>query len=203
MKKMNMISALMAMSLACMAFGFNAAAQDKKEKVKGEGMKEKMRAERVAFITHKVDLTSAEAEKFWPVYNEICRQRDEATAAEREAFRNLRETLKSGDDAAIAKAMKAYTDAADRNQRTLGKDAEKLSKVLPAAKVAKVLVAEEQFRRQQIHKAHNGKKPQAFHKGDKKHGVKAQPQDPAGQKAPKGPKEARHQHKAHKLPKVA
>ena len=170
MKKMKMISALMAMSLACMAFGFSASAQDKK--VKGEGMKEKMKAERIAFITHKVDLTPAEAEKFWPMYNEICKQRDEATAAEREAFRNLREALKGGDDAAIAKAMKAYTDAADRNQRTLGKDAEKLSKVLPAAKVAKVLVAEEQFRRQQIHRMNHGKKPQAFHKGN--HGKKPQ-----------------------------
>ena len=33
--------------------------------------KEKMRAERVAFLTTAMELTPAEAEKFWPVYNSM------------------------------------------------------------------------------------------------------------------------------------
>ena len=33
--------------------------------------KEKMEAMRVGFITQKLDLTSEEAQKFWPVYNEF------------------------------------------------------------------------------------------------------------------------------------
>ena len=32
---------------------------------------EKMRAERVAFLTTAMELTPAEAEKFWPVYNSM------------------------------------------------------------------------------------------------------------------------------------
>jgi hypothetical protein len=36
---------------------------------------------------------------------------------------------------------------------------EKLMKVLPVDKVAKLYLAEERFRRHQIHKLHNGKKP--------------------------------------------
>lgn len=37
----------------------------------GNGQRiEKIQALKIAFITQKLDLTSAEAEKFWPVYNE-------------------------------------------------------------------------------------------------------------------------------------
>ena len=168
MKKTQIFAAIAAMTLAGMAFAFNAGAQDKKE---NGAMKEKVKAERVAFITARVDLTVAEAEKFWPVYNEICKRRDAATAAEREAFRKLRETVKENREGEIPAAMKEYTRTADNNQRTLGKDAEALSRILPPHKVAKVLIAEEQFRRHQINRLHKGKKgdgPQA-HRIQPKH----------------------------------
>ncbi len=36
-----------------------------------KAMKDKFRADKVAFLTTRMDLTPAEAEKFWPVYNEF------------------------------------------------------------------------------------------------------------------------------------
>jgi len=36
---------------------------------------EKFDAMRIAFITERLELTSAEAEKFWPVYNEYQKQK--------------------------------------------------------------------------------------------------------------------------------
>ena len=35
-----------------------------------EGGKERIRAYKTAYITQELDLSSSEAEKFWPVYNE-------------------------------------------------------------------------------------------------------------------------------------
>lgn len=35
----------------------------------GEKMKERIKAQKVAFITNKLDLTPEEATKFWPIYN--------------------------------------------------------------------------------------------------------------------------------------
>ncbi|MEO8822860.1 MAG: hypothetical protein ABI366_04735 [Ginsengibacter sp.] len=47
------------------AFGFISFVQAQK----GNG-REKIRALKVAFISQKLNLTPAEAEKFWPVYNQ-------------------------------------------------------------------------------------------------------------------------------------
>jgi hypothetical protein len=37
---------------------------------KGERLKERIRAERVAFLSERLELTTDEAQKFWPIYNE-------------------------------------------------------------------------------------------------------------------------------------
>lgn len=42
-----------------------------------EKQKEKIEAQKIAFITQKLDLTPDEAQKFWPVYNEFNNKRKE------------------------------------------------------------------------------------------------------------------------------
>ena len=42
-----------------------------------ERMLEKMESMRVAFLTNKLDLTTDESTRFWPVYNEFARKRME------------------------------------------------------------------------------------------------------------------------------
>ena len=46
-----------------------------------EKWREKVRAEQVAMITSELDLSEAEAQAFWPVYNEVQKQRPEAFQA--------------------------------------------------------------------------------------------------------------------------
>ncbi len=55
--------------------------------------RERLESFRIQFITKKLDLSPAEAEKFWPVYNE-----------QREASRNLMQTAKE-DEIAFQEAM--------------------------------------------------------------------------------------------------
>lgn len=55
--------------------------------------REKLEFFRIQFITKKLDLTPAEAEKFWPVYNE-----------QKDASRNLMQTAKE-DEIAFQEAM--------------------------------------------------------------------------------------------------
>lgn len=52
------------------AFGQN-------EKPRFREAMEKMKTERVSFLTEKLQLTVEEAEKFWPVYNEYLAKREE------------------------------------------------------------------------------------------------------------------------------
>ncbi len=134
-----------------------AGAQGKKNGKNPEEWREKMKAEKVAYITSKVGLTVAEAEKFWPVYNEVSARREAAFQTEREAYRSLQESLKDNDEAKIAGALKAYVAAVDNKDKFIGADVDAFRKVLPETKVAKVIVAEEQFRRDQIALLHKGK----------------------------------------------
>lgn len=134
-----------------------AGAQGKKNGKNPEEWREKMKAEKVAYITSKVNLSVEEAQKFWPVYNEVSERRSAAFAAEKEAFRMLKAAVKENDEAKIAQALKTYTAAVDSKDKLIGKDVEAFRKVLPEAKVAKIILAEEEFRRDQIARLHKGK----------------------------------------------
>ena len=50
---------------------YNIQAQERQQHRNMQQNRERIEAQRVAFITDRLDLSSAEAEKFWPVYNEF------------------------------------------------------------------------------------------------------------------------------------
>lgn len=116
--------------------------------------KDRIKSERIAFITQEINLTSAEAEKFWPVYNSYKDTKDQAQQAIRDAFRNLAEAEKSGTD--IEKCLDAYVKALDAKAGIETNALKAYKKVLPADKIAKLYLAEEKFRVQQIHRLHQG-----------------------------------------------
>ena len=76
------------------------------------GWRERVRAEKVAFLTEEIDLTESEAQVFWPIYNEIQKsQRDgfEAVKNAYDAMAKRVEEKKSGKE--MEKLVKAYIDA--------------------------------------------------------------------------------------------
>jgi hypothetical protein len=52
-------------SFLCLGLSFSSMAQEKNK----ERIKEKVKLEKVAFITQELELTEDEAQKFWPIYN--------------------------------------------------------------------------------------------------------------------------------------
>ena len=79
------------LSLALVA-GFAQAQNNKQDQRKGgNDWRERVRAEQVAFITSELDLSESEAQAFWPVYNDVQKQRREAFKATGEAFKALQE----------------------------------------------------------------------------------------------------------------
>lgn len=54
--------------------------------------REKIEALKVAFISQQIDLTSAEAEKFWPIYNEFNAKREEFAKVKRQLEKDARKT---------------------------------------------------------------------------------------------------------------
>ena len=104
--------------------------------------KEKIEALRVAFITQKLNLTTDESQKFWPVYNEY----QDKLRASRKEFRSQSNTFTTDKEA------QDYLDAElllKQREYSLYKEYyEKIKKTIPLKKVAQLREAEEDFKKE-------------------------------------------------------
>lgn len=120
-----------------------------------DGWKQKMMSEKIAFLTTEMELTPKESQKFWPVYNEVNKEKDEAMHEVFKTYMELSQAVEGGaSDNEIEKKLNNYLDALKAQRKADNMADEKFLKVLPMEKVAKLYVAEEKFRRWQIHRLH-------------------------------------------------
>ena len=152
---MKKIISTLAIALVCSAAVF---AQNKEAKKAAKNdFREKMRSEQVAFITSELNLTEAEAQAFWPVYNDIQAQKREAFGKSFEAMKALKEAVDNGSD--TKKLLDEYLKAKKAVDEIEYDAPAKYSKVLPAEKVAKLVLSEERFRHKQIGRLGGGNRP--------------------------------------------
>lgn len=117
--------------------------------------KEKMMSERVAFLTLEMNLTPEEAQVFWPVYNQINEEKDEAIHNVFKAYRALEEAIKAEkSEKEVSKLLDSYLSAKAAQSEFEKKAYEQFRKVLPVSKVAKLYLGEEKIRRLHIRKLH-------------------------------------------------
>ncbi len=109
--------------------------------------RDKVEALRVTFISKKLELTSSESEKFWPLYNEY---NDKIKAIKR----NLRQSYnRKGLNASNEEAEELYQlDIQSRQAETdVHKQySEKIKTIIGAKKIVKLRLAEEEFKREII-----------------------------------------------------
>ena len=124
---------------------------------------EKMMSEKIAFITMELQLTPEEAQVFWPVYNQIAQEKKASQKAMMTAYRTMVKALEEGtaSDKEISAMLDDYLAAKQAHKEASKDDADKYRKVLPAKKVAKLYVAEENFRRHHIRNFKGGHKGQS------------------------------------------
>lgn len=118
-----------------------------------EDWKEKFQSEKIAFLTMEIGLTPQEAQVFWPVYNEINKEKDQAMYEVIKYYWEMSEAIEAGkSEKEIKTLLDKYLEAQEK-QRKIDEDAaEKYKKVLSTTKVAKLYIGEEKFRRQHIRK---------------------------------------------------
>ena len=119
--------------------------------------KQKMMSEKIAFLTMEIGITPEEAQEFWPVYNQVNKERDEAMHNVFRSFKALEEAVSAGkSEKELDKLLENYLDAI-KEQGEVEKDAyDCYAKVLSVEKLAKLYIGEEKFRRQHIRKLHGG-----------------------------------------------
>ena len=139
---MKKIITIIAAATAILCFSTSASAH----KRCGEDWKEKMQSEKIAFLTTEIGLTPEEAQAFWPVYNQVEKDKDEAMHNVIKAYKELCKAIEDGSKDVSALLDKYIAAQAKMNEVENGVAA-KYKAVLPVEKVAKLYVSEERFRR--------------------------------------------------------
>ena len=108
------------------------------ENIRDPRAREKIRAAQAAYITERLELTTSEAEKFWPVYREYGEKR-------REIRQQLRDARKPGAD---EKSLLDLDLKIKQQELDLEKDySQRLQKIISPEKVLKLREAETDFRK--------------------------------------------------------
>jgi len=107
---------------------------------------EKFKAKKVAYLTDAINLTPAEAEKFWPVYNEFDQKRFQLMQEKREMEEKLRVKIdEMSNDKYIELSRKLASFHKPENDLYVEYN-EKFLKILPPRKVVELYVAEMNFK---------------------------------------------------------
>lgn len=124
------------------------------EKDLDQSKKEKLDALKIAHITEMLQLTSEEAQGFWPVYNEL---EDKMRAIRKKRRKNRLDTKRNHEsmsDSELKAAVEAEL-AFEQQQLDLKKEYnQKLFAILPAKKVALLHEAQAGFKRRLLKSAH-------------------------------------------------
>lgn len=128
---------------------FTFYAQGDKDKDKFKEKREQIKAMKVAFLTTELDLTSSEAEKFWPLYNTFDDKQFELRHRKmKDYFKKIKDT---GLDKLSEKEAAALLDQIEDNEEDLFNLRKKfiisLKGILPSVKIIKLKKAEEDFSR--------------------------------------------------------
>ncbi|PKP24688.1 MAG: hypothetical protein CVU03_11425 [Bacteroidetes bacterium HGW-Bacteroidetes-2] len=119
---------------------------------------EKIKALKIAFITQELNLSSADAEKFWPVYNNFEQRKHDLKRKEWDEIKNKMEhvdTMNNEDAKSLLEKMEFYRNEENRLETELIK---KLGEQLQPNQIIKLKKAEHDFRTQMLKKYRGEKK---------------------------------------------
>ncbi len=135
----------------------NVMAQPAKEKKQEK--REEIKAMKIAFITEKLSLTSEEAQKFWPVYNDFHDKLEKLHKERKANHKAVKKGIDSLSNAELEKKVDLELQFEEK-ELALKKDFHtKVKTVLPIKKVALLYEAEHEFRKEILKKARDQKGP--------------------------------------------
>lgn len=128
--------------------GFNSYAQPGKRGPLGGAKKEKVQQLKIAYFTKELDLTTEQAEKFWPIYNEMSDKVQQEKRNAKKAGRELNEGMSTMSEAEAKKKMNETLDARIKETEIQKEYLTKIGDAVGYKKAAKVVSLEIQFKRE-------------------------------------------------------
>jgi len=114
--------------------------------IQGDG--EKLTAYKIAFFTKNLDLTPAEAEKFWPLYNDFSARKNKLQADRLLLLRYAAQNEANMSENEIASTADRLTQSFAEESAMVISFNESLKKVLPPAKVIRLYQVENRYKQQ-------------------------------------------------------
>jgi hypothetical protein len=109
---------------------------------------ERLNAYKIGFITKRLNLTSHEAERFWPVYNEFQEKKNKIQRERLEILRNFNQNELNMSDKEMSVAATTIVEL-EINEAAMAKEFhDKIETVLPPVKILRLYQAENQYRLQ-------------------------------------------------------
>jgi hypothetical protein len=121
-------------------------------KSRNEERWEKYRSEKIAFLTTNLELTPDEAQRFWPVYNQLEKERWESQKQRREMEEKVLEAEETMPDPMIKELTREFAGSMKKEADMLASYNEKFLTILPPRKVLKLYKSENEFRMYMIKK---------------------------------------------------
>jgi hypothetical protein len=116
---------------------------------------ERLNAYKIGFFTKRLSLTSVEAERFWPVYNEYQEQRNRIQAEKLALLRNFNQNESNLSENQTSEVGDKLIAAIVKESELAVMFHKKLKEVLPPAKVIRFYQAETQYKAQLLNELQN------------------------------------------------
>ncbi len=143
-------------------FAYSAFAQNEPPREQKSHTYQQIQSAKIAFFTTEIQLTPKEAEEFWPLYNEYWREREMLMRRTQESMRVITAYVKDGSpktEPELVKLMGVYISNLTEEGSIHKIYFDKFYKILPVEKVARIYIAEEQFRMKMIRQFRGGGSP--------------------------------------------
>jgi hypothetical protein len=113
---------------------------------------EKIKAEKIAFITAEIGLTVKEAQAFWPVYNEFTDKMDALFKEEHKITKDIKKNSATLSDKDLEAKLDRLVEIREDRSKLEQTYHEEFKDVLPIKKVAKLYQADREFRKHLLQK---------------------------------------------------
>lgn len=127
-----------------LSFCFSANAQQGRGEKRGRMHKE-IQAQKVSYITQKLELTPDEAQVFWPVYNELENKKEILRKGERTLFKKIHLGIDNIPNNELEKISDDMVEYRIKDAQLNKEYHVKFKKILPIKKVLKLYHSEKQF----------------------------------------------------------
>lgn len=125
-------------------FGISSIAQERGRGMQGQ-VSERFEAQKISFITQKLELTPDEAQLFWPLYNELEKKRSENREQSKILFRKLRDNSDELSEKELGDLSDELIELKLHEAKLQKEYHLKYKKILPAKKILTLYHTERQF----------------------------------------------------------